>query len=650
MPHFVGLPLQTLLTIGGVAGGLVVLLYILKLKRRPVPVPFSRLWERILRDKEATSLFSQLKRLLSLLLQLALLALLLLALGDPRTAQNLVEGRNVVVLVDASASMQATDVAPSRLEEGKRRLRETVRGLGGDDRMIIAQMDAAITPLSTLTNDIGELEKALDSITPSETRADFPRALRFATDTLRGLPNPEIIVVSDGALGPAADQLGPVDLSGTKLSFVGVGEGSKNAAITGFSVRRYPLDKSRYEVMLEVTNTGKEDMDLDLVLCGDGALTDVARLKLKAGERLPRFYPNLSGASRTLEARLAAVGDKAEPGTDLCKPGATVGGDDLPADDIAYALLPERRRSRIQVVTTGNMYLEAALLLDEYLDVTMVSPKRYPADGKFDVTIFDGISAAPTPGSGHIFYLNPTGKDLPFTVDKEILDDDKNAPLGFDEIDEKSPVVRYTELGAASVWRAHVLKPEKEDKIIGASVRGPLLIAGRREGHKFVAMGIDLRDTDLPFMISWPLLLMNTINDFVEEDTGYISSFSTGTVWRVPAPSQLETATLVEPSGAERVIPVQDGRAVFLGQRSGIYTVRGGGEGDKYETMFAANLVDPFESRIEPQKELTVNGTTAGEVSGFTVGVRREIWAYLLFAVIAISVVEWLTYHRRVTV
>jgi hypothetical protein len=339
-----------------------------------------------------------------------------------------------------------------------------------------------------------------------------------------------------------------------------------------------------------------------------------------------------------------------EPAPDPCKPGALVGGDDLPADDVAYALLPERRRSRIQVVTTGNMYLEAALLLDEYLDVTMVSPKRYPADGKFDVTIFDGVAPPPAPGTGHIFYLNPSGKDLPFTVDKEILDDNPNAELGFDELDEKHPILRYTELGGAHVWRAHVLKPERDDKVVGASSRGPLLISGRRAGYKFVALGIDLRDTDLPVMISWPLLLLNVINDFVEEDTGYISSFATGTVWRIPAPSQLETATLVDPSGVERTVPVQDGRAIFLGQRSGIYTVRAGTDADKYETMFAANLVDPQESRIEPQKELAVGETKAGEVSGFTVGVRREIWAYLLFAVIAISVVEWLTYHRRVTV
>ncbi len=650
MPHFVGVPLQTLLTVGGAAAALVVVLYILKLKRRPVPVPFSRLWERILRDKEATSLFSQLKRLLSLLLQLALLALMLLALGDPRTAQNLTEGRNVVVLMDASASMQATDVAPTRLEEGRRRVRDVVRGLGGSDRMIVAQMDAAVTPLSTMTNDVAELEAGLAAVSPSETRADFPRGLRFATDTLRGLPNAEIIVVSDGALGPAADHLGEVDLAGAKLSFIGVGESSKNAAITRFSVRRYPLDKSRYEVMLEASNLGTEDLDLDLVLCGDGQITDVSRLKLKAGERLPRFYPNLSGASRTLEARLTSANRQPAPGEDPCKPGAEARADDLPADDVAYALMPERRRARVQVVTPGNMYLEAALLLDEYLDVTTVAPARYPSDGKFDVTIFDGVAPPLAPGTGHVLYLNPSGTDVPFTVDKEVLDDDPNIPLGFDEIVAEHPIVRYTELSDVNVARARILKPQKEDKVVGASFKGPILIAGRRAGYKFVALGFDVRESDLPLRISWPLLLLNVINDFVEEDTGYISSFTTGNVWRIPAPSQLDAATLVDPAGVERRVPVDDGRAVFLGQRAGIYTLKAGADAEVYETLFAANLTDANESQIAPQKALKVGPVESGEVAGFTVGVRREIWAYLLLAVIAISAVEWLTYHRRVTV
>src|SRR5688572_2265211 len=189
MLHFVGIPLQTLLAIGGVAGGLIVVLYILKLKRRPVAVPYSRIWERILRDKEATSLFSQLKRLLSLLLQLALLALLLLALGDPRAAASLVEGRNVVVLVDASASMKAIDVSPSRLDAAKDEVKRMVRGLGGSDRMLVAQMDAAATPLSTLTGEVSELEGAVAQIAASDGTADLARSLRFAADTLRGLPS-----------------------------------------------------------------------------------------------------------------------------------------------------------------------------------------------------------------------------------------------------------------------------------------------------------------------------------------------------------------------------------------------------------------------------------------------------------------------------
>src|SRR3954464_6930979 len=211
---FAGLPFAQLAAIFGIAASLVVVFSILKLRRRAVAIPFSPLWQRILKDKEATSLFSKLKRLLSLFLQLALLALLAFALGDPRAAATLIKGRNLVVLVDASASMQATDVAPARdrLDSAKDEVKKVIRGLGGSDRMLVAQMDAAITPLGPMSGDTSELERALDSIKATDARADFPRALRFATDSLRGLSNPEIVVVSDGRLGDAVDSAGKVHI------------------------------------------------------------------------------------------------------------------------------------------------------------------------------------------------------------------------------------------------------------------------------------------------------------------------------------------------------------------------------------------------------------------------------------------------------
>jgi hypothetical protein len=632
---FAGLPFATLATIFGIAAAAVVAFYILKLRRRVFAVPFSPLWQRILRDKEATSLFSKLKRLLSLLLQLALLALLVLALGDPRAAATLIKGRNLVVLVDASASMQATDVSSSRLDSAKDEVKKIIRGLGGSDRMLIAQMDASVTPLGPMSGDTSELDREIDAVKPTDTRADFPRALRFATDALRGADNAEIVVVSDGALGAASDAQGAVHTGDAKLVFIPIGKSKKNAGITQFSVRRYPLDKSRYEVMLEVTNTGPEVEEVELSLLGDGQLVDLTKLRLKPGERLPRFYPNLSGASRTLEAKIKRVDGS---------------HDDLPADDHAFALLPERRRAKVLLVTPGDTYLEAALLLDEYLDVTQVDAPHYsdktPSGGAYDVVIFDGATPEVMPRANAL-YIDPRGTGSPVRVEEEI------SQPGFDHIDRKHPVVRFTALDDVNIARGHKLVPQTGDKVVGASDAGPILIAGQRAGFKFVALGFDVRESDLALRVAWPLFLMNTINWFTDEDAGYISSFKTGEVWRIPVAGDITRASLKTPDGSTEIVPVREGRAIVLGEHAGFYELTPEatvGGPPAQVTSFAANLLDSDESAIEPASEITVDGKTAGKLEGFHVGVRREIWIYLLLAALILTAIEWATYHRRITV
>ncbi|HEX3777991.1 MAG TPA: VWA domain-containing protein, partial [Polyangiaceae bacterium] len=193
---FSGLPLAELLTIAAVAGAITVGLYILKLRRRPVPVPFARIWDAVFRDREATELFSKLRRLLSLLFQLALLALLIVALGDPKPKTSILDGRHLVVLVDGSASMKAIDVKPSRVEVAKAEVRKLVRGLGSADRALIVEMGSLPSPLSTMSSDVTELEPAIDALGATDTRADLERGLSFAVDSLRGLPKAEIVVVS----------------------------------------------------------------------------------------------------------------------------------------------------------------------------------------------------------------------------------------------------------------------------------------------------------------------------------------------------------------------------------------------------------------------------------------------------------------------
>jgi hypothetical protein len=626
---FAGLPLATLLGLGGAAAAATVLLYVLKLRRRPVPVPFSPIWQRVLKDKEASQLFSRLKRLLSLLLQLVLLSMLLVALGDPRPAKSDTEGRHLVVLVDASASMKATDGAPTRMDEAKRKLQGIIDGLGGADRVLVAEMGATLTPLSTLSGDLGELREATKKLAARDTRADFARGLSFALDSLRGLSRPEIVVISDGVLGDVEGAQAGLDLSSVSLSHVAVGERGNNVALTAFSVRRYPLDKSRYEVMLEVENTTEDSQEVELTLIGDGEVADVTRFGLAPGETLPRFYSDLGGASRRLEATLRLA----------------EGADDLPADDHAYALMPERRRARVLVVTPGNTFLEAALLLDEYLDVTEVRGEEYrSAKGAFDVTIFDGVAPTPLPAGGGSIYLNPPSEGSPVEVGREI------ESFGFDTWQKKSPLLRWIALENIQVAEGHALVPEKDDQVVGASAQGPILVTGRRGGRRFVALGFDPRQSDFVLRVAWPLFVLNSIESFVEEEAGYVSSFQTGDVWRIPAPSDAKTAIIEDPEGRRTEVPVQGGRAFYLGERAGFYKLLSAAPGAALLSEFAGNLSDSEESHVKPIEKLELGGHEATAPAGFVAGVRNEWWIYLLLGVVLLSLLEWVGYHRRVTV
>jgi hypothetical protein len=624
--HLAGYPLSAVLGAFGAAAACAVVLYILRLRRRPVAVVFSPIWRSVLGERESSRLFSQLKRWLSLLLQLALLGLLALALGDPRFAARSLEPRHLVVLLDTSASMQATDVPKGRLGAARDQVAQLVAGLGPTDRMLLAQMDASVTPLSTMTDDVAELGVALERVRPSDTRADLGRALAFALDSLNGRTRPEIIVVSDGAFAEETRRHSP-PLGDVALSFVPVGSSGHNVAITEFSVRRYPLDRSRYEVMLEVYNANDTPAELELSLFGDGQITETTRLSLGAGERRAQFYANLAGADSTLEASVATA------------PGLN----DLGRDDRAYALMPERRRSRVLVVSAGNTYLEAALLLDEYLDVTRVAPAEALPSGRFDVTILDGVTLPPEPRLGSLLYLDLPAEGGPLALGRAIQD------FGFDRWDEKSPILRWTAPENVQVQSGHTLLPLPGDRVLGASELGPILVSGRREGQAFVALGFDPRKSDLVLRVTWPLFLLNTINYFVEEDTSYVSSFRTGEVWQIPAPGTGEMAWLTLPDGSRSRLALENGKATYLGLNAGVYELKV--ENDTRPALrFAANLSDLDESHIAPVAKLELGTGIATEVHGFEARARHQIWGYLVILVLVASALEWVSYHRRVTV
>lgn len=621
---------QVLMVLGGFGLGAVIL-YLLKLRRRRVEVPFVRLWEDILAEKQTTRLFSQLKRWLSLLLALCIIALLAFALGDPRYAGATEQGRSLLVLVDASASMSATDVAPSRFDAAEAEVRRLIDGLGPADRLQIAQLDQTATPLSPLTTDARVLRDALESLSPTHLRAQLRPGLHLALDVLRGQPRAEVVVVTDGGLSGSAAMEAELAEADIRLSWVRVGRTDDNVGLSAFAVRRYPLDKSQSEVLVELWNPTDEARQVELQLIGDGEPVDVQTLSLGPEERLRRTFRNVSGVDRTLEARLVT----------------REGLDHLDADDHAYARLPERRRARVLLVTRGNLYLQAALVLDEYLDVVEITPEAYPTEGRFDVVLFD-CWVPPTPPETAALYLNPMpeeGVEGPFEVLGEV-----EAP-SVDHVERRHPLVRWTALTDVNIAAALRVETQRGDRVVAGTDALPLIVEGRRAGQRFVSVNFDPRRSDLVLRVAWPLFLLNTIDWFVQEDARYVSSYYTGDTWHIPVPAGATQATLIAPDQREFTVPVVEGRALFAGSRTGIYTIRTeDADGSVSEDAFAVNLGAGEETQIAPADALEVGTTTAGEVTAGAAGVRRELWLYLLIAVLAVLGLEWFSYHRRYTV
>src|SRR6186997_2640854 len=93
---------------------LLILLYFLKLRRRPLEVPSTFLWHRTIEDLHVNAIWQRLRQSLLLLLQLLFFALVALALLGPAfKGRETIESRNII-LFDTSASMSATDVGSSR--------------------------------------------------------------------------------------------------------------------------------------------------------------------------------------------------------------------------------------------------------------------------------------------------------------------------------------------------------------------------------------------------------------------------------------------------------------------------------------------------------------------------------------------------------
>ncbi len=680
----------------------VLAMYLLKLRRDERVVPSTLLWQRLLTDVEANAPWQRLRRSLLLFLQLLLVVLLSILAARPFLERPAGLAGDVVVVIDTSASMGATDIPPDRLAEAKVKVLERLHDLPANGTVSVIAAGRTARVVVNGTSDIGRVRAAIDGITVSPATGDLGDALNLANALAARAGDAEILVATDAALA-----IKPTARLDHKVSVIQVGRERKNQAIVALAVRPAPSGVTR-SVFVSIANLDIEPAQRRLELYADGILKEVKDLTaLEAQTRTEVVIDDVPRGTSVIEVRLVG-------------PDGNAGGDSLAFDDRAWAVVPPDRLRRILLVGPGDPYLETALTYLPNTELYGVTPDKYGPSTHpelFDLIIFEGYLPGVLPKAAVLAIAPPATSDLGEVIGTL-------ADPGIATLPAEDPILKYVDLSSVHIGKATKLTlPAWARSVIPGPGGAPLLYAGEHDGRRTGVMAFLPRNSDLPLQVAFPVLMSNLAGELLGGGSAPTQAVTPGDPVTIPVPAGAASIKVERPDGSivELAPATDDAPSVAFSQTDllGVYTATpvfaaatpgpSGGESlspiatatsgssspqatlgpgatptavpsappadPNAPVRFAVDLFDPDESNIAPGSPAAIEGlgrgsgalatpgTSAAATSGASPfpaasgaagaggteerpAARDELWVLVVLIVLAVLLLEWLVYHR----
>jgi hypothetical protein len=634
--------------------GVIIVLYLLRLRRPTAPVASLHLWSALTRDREANTLWQRLRFSLLLMLQLVVLLVLILSLARPWVPATAEVGQNVVIILDVSASMGATDAEGAgrrtRLQAAQDRAEDIVDNLPPGGTATLIATDRHATVLVPPTGDRSRLRAAIEGLRPQPAGTDMIEALQLAGAFAAGHPNTVVWVLSDGAFPPAGQLVEPLP---AQIRFVPFGVGRPNQGITALSLQQ---NTGGLSLFVQIANSDIQTATRRVDLSVDDTPWSARTVSIPPGASTEMIVEDVPLGARVVQAKLA-------------------GPDALPIDDQAWVINRASVPANVLLVTSGNRFLELALSLLPTVNLYKVAPADYdPAitveGAPVDLTVFDAgvpTSTLQTLPESNLLIFAPAASTSVVEVSGVIsqptpLISRSVLPAGPEGRQEGDPLLRFVDLSSLHIARAMHLQMPDWGRAVLSSEQGPLIIAGEQGGRKVCVIAFDLHDTDLPVQAAFPLLMRNLIAYLSPDPAGGLPvSVSPGTpVGIEPAGSNVDSILVEDPSGQEHHFPTgADRQRVTFGETStpGVYYVTHyAGRQVVAQEAFAVNLFSRDESMITPNPSPdlpeagdAVPATTGADAGRNPVQVRRELWPVVALIGLLLLVAEWL-YAQRIVI
>lgn len=590
------------------AAPVIVLLYLRRVRRRRETVSTLIFWQKVVAASSRRRFLGTLRNPLSLLLQILIFLLILLAAAQLRWGRD-PEPRSTMVVLDARARMQADNHAA--FERARREAGSIAAQAGPDEEVGILAVEEGPRIVAPFSHDARKLRAQLAQISPFDGGGDLRAAVSLARKLLQARAGKKrLVVISDRPAPELKD-----------AEMIAVGNPRDNVGIVACAARPLPASPQTYEILIEAANFSAAAKETEVEFLLDGRLFESRALSLAPGQSrvLATTVPAevLRQGEGRLEARLALR-------------------DALGADNTAFAALSSGQATRVLLVSQGNPFLEEALRANPQVQFEILAPGEWkPALlSGFDAVIFDnlvpeGVDLESADHPGLLFFgaspLEAPGKNI--------------AEAGSPEVTEpQNPLLWNVDLRTAVFTRARAVAPPQDARWrtaapVVAEDGSPLILTleGTEGSSRAAVFAFGVEDSNLPLRAAFPLLLSNTIRWLAGKENDAPASFKAGSVVQLEPGESFASADGKDGSSA--------GGAQIL-RRNGFYEVQSAKDGAR---RIAVNTASAEESDLRGAK--TSGGASAVALGGIIL----RPWQWLCLAALALLILEWRLHHRRVT-
>jgi hypothetical protein len=634
-----------------------VLLYFLKLKRQDVAISSTYLWKRSMEDLHVNSPFQRLRQSLLFFLQLIALCLLILAVWKPRCDRDVQGGRNLIVLIDHSASMNTKERGQTRLEIARSHALSLVEGMVPGDRMQVLRFSSETIVQQPLTSDKALIDAKIRAIEPSSLPTDLPQALMIVNSMAATLDAVEVHVIGDGCYGDMTDL--PPEVKRLNIRFINTGSPIDNVGITEADVRRSFGRKKVTELFAFVENFSEEEKTVAVSLFRGDELQRAMEVTLPSGEGESVVFDvseiEISdGESRVVRLEIDLVGPDGEPAE----------SDAFSEDDRVFLSIPAPKNISVLFVGEGNVFVENAIFfvpnttlesmkLADY-EATRAKPEDdedAPDPKKWDLIVFDRVGPKAPPGSPAVFIgckpPLPAGLAEPKMVENPIYMD----------MDAAHPVNRFMNFSSIHIAKSWVYESSPAFHALIESEDGALIgtFTYREEGQypaRAVVVGFDITESNWPINHhSFPIFFTNAVGwlgvaaeeSILRWRTGQTLVYSPGAHAK---DSEREGLSFVSPGGEESSARPERSGSIVSGTADeiGVYQLR---RDDDVVAEFPVSLVNHQESSLTPAKEIDMGDIKITAETSIE-SESSDLWRWFALGGLVFLLIEWYVYNRRV--